>query len=199
MSAPELAPSPVKNRVHPVDELLPVPKLALYGFQHLVAFSAGAVLVPIIIAGAINLPQEELVIRHPARACRSSTPRRTRPASSTRYTPPRNDPTALNAVASASVRHPRPDPHPGSHHRQPHPTTTAPLTSVRHQSLPLTIRPPAANPDVAKAMPTGIDLLFGSGISIGAIAAIVLNIAFFHLGISKGPRVAGAAPLRSMR
>jgi xanthine/uracil permease len=47
--------------VHPVDEVLPVPKLALYGFQHVVAFYAGAVLVPIIVAGAINLPQEELV------------------------------------------------------------------------------------------------------------------------------------------
>ena len=47
--------SPTK-RVHPVDEVLPVPKLATYGFQHVVAFYAGAVLVPIIIAGAINLP-----------------------------------------------------------------------------------------------------------------------------------------------
>jgi uric acid transporter len=50
-----------KKRVHPVDEVLPLPKLATYGFQHVVAFYAGAVLVPIIIAGAINLPQEELV------------------------------------------------------------------------------------------------------------------------------------------
>ena len=52
--------SPTK-RVHPVDEVLPVPKLATYGFQHVVAFYAGAVLVPIIIAGAINLPPEDLV------------------------------------------------------------------------------------------------------------------------------------------
>jgi OHCU decarboxylase len=50
-----------RKRVHPVDEVLPVPKLALYGFQHVVAFYAGAVLVPIIIAGAINLPQDQLV------------------------------------------------------------------------------------------------------------------------------------------
>jgi len=50
-----------KKRVHPVDEMLPVPKLATYGFQHVVAFYAGAVLVPIIIAGAIELPQEDLV------------------------------------------------------------------------------------------------------------------------------------------
>jgi xanthine permease len=50
-----------KKRVHPVDEVLPVPKLATYGFQHVVAFYAGAVLVPIIIAGAVGLSQEELV------------------------------------------------------------------------------------------------------------------------------------------
>ena len=49
------------KRVHPVDEVLPIPKLATYGFQHVVAFYAGAVLVPIIIAGAINLPPEQLV------------------------------------------------------------------------------------------------------------------------------------------
>jgi uric acid transporter len=62
MSAPETASVTAKTkRVHPVDEVLPVPKLALYGFQHVVAFYAGAVLVPIIIAGAIKLPQEDLV------------------------------------------------------------------------------------------------------------------------------------------
>jgi xanthine permease len=62
MSAPEMQPAVAKSkRVHPVDEVLPVPKLALYGFQHVVAFYAGAVLVPIIIAGAINLPPEQLV------------------------------------------------------------------------------------------------------------------------------------------
>jgi xanthine permease len=47
--------------VHPVDEVLPLPKLATYGFQHVVAFYAGAVLVPIIIAGAIDLPADQLV------------------------------------------------------------------------------------------------------------------------------------------
>jgi hypothetical protein len=39
---------------HPVDEVLPVPKLALYGFQHVLAFYAGAVIVPILLAGAIG-------------------------------------------------------------------------------------------------------------------------------------------------
>lgn len=58
------APTSAKQvkRVHPVDEVLPVPKLATYGFQHVVAFYAGAVLVPIIIAGAVGLSQDELVM-----------------------------------------------------------------------------------------------------------------------------------------
>ncbi|HEV7421340.1 MAG TPA: solute carrier family 23 protein [Mycobacterium sp.] len=62
MSAPpaEKAEKP-KKRVHPVDEVLPIPKLATYGFQHVVAFYAGAVLVPILIASAIDLPGEQLV------------------------------------------------------------------------------------------------------------------------------------------
>ena len=44
-----------KRRVHPVDEVLPVPRLAAYGFQHVLAFYAGAVLVPILVAGALDL------------------------------------------------------------------------------------------------------------------------------------------------
>ena len=59
MSGP--ATTPVRKRVHPVDEVLPIPKLATYGFQHVVAFYAGAVLVPILIASAIKLPQHDLV------------------------------------------------------------------------------------------------------------------------------------------
>ncbi|MFD0690980.1 nucleobase:cation symporter-2 family protein [Actinomadura fibrosa] len=44
-----------------VDEVLPVPRLALYGFQHVLAFYAGAVVVPILVAGAIGLTPEQLV------------------------------------------------------------------------------------------------------------------------------------------
>jgi OHCU decarboxylase len=59
MTAPVRA--AVKKRSHPVDQVLPIPKLATYGFQHVVAFYAGAVLVPILIASAIDLPSEDLV------------------------------------------------------------------------------------------------------------------------------------------
>ncbi|MEN4475934.1 solute carrier family 23 protein [Mycolicibacterium cosmeticum] len=62
MTAPPESLKPAQTkRTHPVDEVLPIGKLATYGFQHVVAFYAGAVLVPIIIAGAINLPPEDLV------------------------------------------------------------------------------------------------------------------------------------------
>jgi uric acid transporter len=46
--------------VDPWDEILPPPKLAVYGFQHVLAFYAGAVIVPILLAGAIKLTPEQL-------------------------------------------------------------------------------------------------------------------------------------------
>ncbi len=46
---------------HPVDQVLPIPKLAVYGIQHVLAFYAGAVVVPILLAGAIGLTQQELI------------------------------------------------------------------------------------------------------------------------------------------
>jgi uric acid transporter len=60
VSTPASAPpsNAQKKRAHPVDQVLPVPQLATYGFQHVVAFYAGAVLVPILIASAIKLPQD---------------------------------------------------------------------------------------------------------------------------------------------
>ncbi|GAB76526.1 xanthine permease [Austwickia chelonae] len=48
-------------KVHPVDEVLPVPKLAIYGLQHVLAFYAGAVIVPILLASAIGLNQQQLI------------------------------------------------------------------------------------------------------------------------------------------
>ena len=46
---------------HPVDEILPIPKLAVYGFQHVLAFYAGAVIVPILLANSIGLTTEQLI------------------------------------------------------------------------------------------------------------------------------------------
>ncbi|HWL97429.1 MAG TPA: 2-oxo-4-hydroxy-4-carboxy-5-ureidoimidazoline decarboxylase [Nocardioidaceae bacterium] len=52
---------PGRRTVHPVDEVLPVGRLAVYGFQHVLAFYAGAVIVPILLAGAIGLNTQQLV------------------------------------------------------------------------------------------------------------------------------------------
>jgi xanthine permease len=49
------------SEVHPVDEALPMGRLAVYGFQHVLAMYAGAVAVPLILASAIGLPEEQLV------------------------------------------------------------------------------------------------------------------------------------------
>jgi uric acid transporter len=46
--------------VHPVDQVLPPAKLAVYGFQHVLAFYAGAVIVPILLASSIKLSPEQL-------------------------------------------------------------------------------------------------------------------------------------------
>lgn len=55
------APRPEGAMVHPVDEVLPVGKLAVYGTQHVLAFYAGAVIVPILLANSIGLSTEQLV------------------------------------------------------------------------------------------------------------------------------------------
>ena len=47
------------NTKHPVDELLPAGQLFLYGLQHVLAMYAGAVAVPLIIAGAAGLSKEQ--------------------------------------------------------------------------------------------------------------------------------------------
>jgi len=50
-----------KRVKHPVDEILPPQKPAVYGMQHVLAFYAGAVIVPILLAGAIGLSDEQLI------------------------------------------------------------------------------------------------------------------------------------------
>jgi uric acid transporter len=41
---------------HPVDELLPLPRLIPLGLQHVLVMYAGAVAVPVIIGRALKLP-----------------------------------------------------------------------------------------------------------------------------------------------
>jgi OHCU decarboxylase len=53
------APPPTTHK-HPVDEVLPVPKLTVYGLQHVLTFYAGAMIVPLLVAGALGLNNEQL-------------------------------------------------------------------------------------------------------------------------------------------
>ncbi|MFE2041884.1 nucleobase:cation symporter-2 family protein [Streptomyces sp. NPDC059477] len=46
--------------IHPVDEVPPIRQLAAFGLQHVLAMYAGAVAVPLIVGGAMNLPPADL-------------------------------------------------------------------------------------------------------------------------------------------
>ncbi|MDN6602327.1 MAG: purine/pyrimidine permease, partial [Corynebacterium flavescens] len=59
-AAPAQAPPPSQPR-HPVDVVPPAPKLAALGLQHVLAFYAGAVIVPLLIAGSLNLDAETTI------------------------------------------------------------------------------------------------------------------------------------------
>jgi NCS2 family nucleobase:cation symporter-2 len=48
------------SEVHPVDEVLPVPRLLALGLQHVLVMYAGAVAVPLIIGRALKLPPEDV-------------------------------------------------------------------------------------------------------------------------------------------
>lgn len=49
-----------QGSTHPVDEVLPAPKLFTLGFQHVLVMYAGAIAVPLIVGRALNLPPEEV-------------------------------------------------------------------------------------------------------------------------------------------
>ena len=48
------------QEVHPVDEILPAPKLLTLGLQHVLVMYAGAVAVPLILGRALKLPPEQV-------------------------------------------------------------------------------------------------------------------------------------------
>ena len=50
------------NQPGGVDELLPPAKLATLGLQHVLVMYAGAIAVPLIIAGALGLPAEQRAV-----------------------------------------------------------------------------------------------------------------------------------------
>jgi xanthine permease len=50
----------MSTEIHPVDEVLPVPRLLALGLQHVLVMYAGAVAVPLIIGRALKLSPEEV-------------------------------------------------------------------------------------------------------------------------------------------
>jgi OHCU decarboxylase len=46
-------------------------------------------------------------------------------------------------------------------------------------------------PTLSQAVPEGVRIIFGSGITLGSLVAILLNLVFHHMGNSRGPAVAG--------
>ncbi|MFW0788949.1 2-oxo-4-hydroxy-4-carboxy-5-ureidoimidazoline decarboxylase [Gordonia sp. CPCC 205333] len=60
--AKPIAATTKRKRVHPVDQVPPPGQLITLGAQHVIAFYAGAVLVPLLIARAIDLDSEALTM-----------------------------------------------------------------------------------------------------------------------------------------
>jgi NCS2 family nucleobase:cation symporter-2 len=50
----------MSTEIHPVDEVLPVPRLLALGLQHVLVMYAGAVAVPLMIGRALKLPPEDV-------------------------------------------------------------------------------------------------------------------------------------------
>src|ERR1700734_840409 len=53
---------PMSEPVHPVDQMLPYPKLGALGLQHVLVMYANAVAVPLIIGGALHLPKDQMAM-----------------------------------------------------------------------------------------------------------------------------------------
>jgi uracil-xanthine permease len=54
--------APDKGTVHPVDEVLPLPRLLVLGLQHLFIMYAGAIAVPLIVGPAVGLDNSDIAI-----------------------------------------------------------------------------------------------------------------------------------------
>src|SRR6186713_1030433 len=50
----------MSSEIHPVDQILPAPKLLALGLQHVLVMYAGAVAVPLIIGRALKLPPDQV-------------------------------------------------------------------------------------------------------------------------------------------
>jgi len=60
MTTTTVAPTSAEPK-HPVDQVLAPGRLVVYGVQHVMAFYAGAVIVPILLATSLGLPKQDLI------------------------------------------------------------------------------------------------------------------------------------------
>ena len=44
-------------------------------------------------------------------------------------------------------------------------------------------------PGIVTVMPSWLQIIFGSGVTIGSLTAIILNLLFFHIGRAASPDV----------
>ena len=58
---PAAAETTPARRVHPVDQVPPLPRLTTLSLQHVMAFYAGAVVVPLLISAGLNLTPEQTI------------------------------------------------------------------------------------------------------------------------------------------
>ena len=56
----------MSTEIHPVDQMLPTPRLLALGLQHVLVMYAGAVAVPLIIGRALKLAPEDVAFLSPA-------------------------------------------------------------------------------------------------------------------------------------
>jgi NCS2 family nucleobase:cation symporter-2 len=54
--------APARDSLHPVDEVLPLPRLVVLGLQHLFIMYAGAIAVPLIVGPAVGLDESDIAI-----------------------------------------------------------------------------------------------------------------------------------------
>jgi xanthine/uracil permease len=59
MAPPRKGDPLMSTDIHPVDQMLPAPRLLALGLQHVLVMYAGAVAVPLIIGRALKLPPED--------------------------------------------------------------------------------------------------------------------------------------------
>jgi hypothetical protein len=83
----------MSTEIHPVDQMLPAPRLLVLGLQHVLVMYAGAVAVPLIIGRALKLPPEDVafLISADLFACGLATPGAMCRLSGSRDSAPRDD------------------------------------------------------------------------------------------------------------